>query len=285
MKNETVQCADAAAENAPAFPLTPTTRVQRTPTLPSYILHPDFHVKASRRDYDPTTLLDEPIDYAEKYMPDDVTRDHARRMHYSGHRMRLARTPEELARWSRYMITLRDWIVLGNRKLIYRAVRRQVSMQHRAEDLIGDCHIVLIQAVAAYNPWMGIRFSTYAYTCLIRALARISQRLATDWLSRSMSLESLPDGEPRGKMLTDTSSSLQVRIDEFLRDEHPLLSFREKMIIAKRFNMGDDPANQTLEKVGKAMGLSKERVRQVQASALGKLRKALAVTEAVGAVS
>jgi DNA-directed RNA polymerase sigma subunit (sigma70/sigma32) len=34
-----------------------------------------------------------------------------------------------------------------------------------------------------------------------------------------------------------------------------------------------------LEKVGEAMGLSKERVRQVQASALCKLRKALAPTE------
>lgn len=276
---------DELSEMVPASALTPTTRVPKTGNFPGYILHPDFHVKACRRDFDPATLLDEPIDYADKYMPDDVTRDHARRMHYSCHRMRLARTPEELARWTRYALTLRDWIVLGNRKLIYRAVRRQVALQHRAEDLIGDCNIVLIQAVAAYNPWMGIRFSTYAYTCLIRALSRISQRLATDWLARSMSLEALPDGEPRGKMLPDQTSPMQLRIDEYLRDEHPLLSDREKMIIAKRFSMGDDPANQTLEKVGKAMGLSKERVRQVQASALGKLRKALAVPVEIGALS
>ena len=94
-----------------------------------------------------------------------------------------------------------------------------------------------------------------------------------------MSLEALPDGEPRGKFHPEPSAGSMFRIDEYLRDDHPLLSYREKMILAKRFSMSDDPANTTLEKVGKAMGLSKERVRQVQASALGKLRRALAPAE------
>ena len=53
------------------------------------------------------------------------------------------------------------------------------------------------------------------------------------------------------------------------------LSEREKLILAHRYTLHDDPAEQTLEKVGKAVGLSKERVRQVQAAALDKLRRAL----------
>ena len=258
-----------------------TRRASRTATMPSYIVHPSFVDKEAKRIYDPSELTDNPNDFADRYMPDDTTRDHARRMHYAAHRMRSARTATELARWHRSYLNLRDLIVLGNRKLIYRAVRRRLTAQNRIEDLIGDCHIVLIQAVAAYNPWLGIRFSTYAYTCLVRALARLAQRLSTDWLARSMSLEALPDGEPRGRQQIESSTASQFRIDEFLRDEHPLLSPREKTILAKRFSMGDDPANQTLEKVGKALGLSKERVRQVQASALDKLRKVLAVPELV----
>ncbi len=253
-----------------------TRRAGRTASLPSYVFHPTFATADARREFDPAELLDSPDNFDDRYMPDDVTRDHARRMHYCAHRMHVARTGSELARWTKAYHSLRDLIVLGNRKLIYRAVRRRMATQSRADDMIGDCHIVLIQAVAAYNPWLGIRFSTYAYTCLVRALSRLSQRLSTDWLARSMSLESLPDGEPRGRMpSSETGGHGMVRIDEYLRDDHPLLSFREKMILAKRFSMGDDPANQTLEKVGKALGLSKERVRQVQASALGKLRRAL----------
>jgi RNA polymerase sigma factor (sigma-70 family) len=258
-----------------------TRRVLRTATLPSYVLHESFMTKDAKRLHDPADLLDSPIDYGDKYMPDDTTRDHARKMHYAAHRIHTARTPSELNRWTQNYLQLRDLIVLGNRKLIYRAVRRRMTAQNRLEDMTGDCHIVLIQAVAAYNPWLGIRFSTYAYTCLVRALARMSQRLSTDWLARSMSLEALPDGEPRGRFQPEASTSTTFRIDEFLRDEHPLLSPREKQILARRFSMGDDPANMTLEKVGKAMGLSKERVRQVQASAITKLRKALANPEPV----
>ena len=256
-----------------------TRRAARAAGLPSYIVHDSFDDRDSLRHYDPAELLDDPDDFGDRYMPDEVTRQHARHMHYAAHRMHTARTPKELARWHRHYLGLRDLIVLGNRKLIYRAVRRRLAAPNRIDDMIGDCHIVLIQAVAAYNPWMGIRFSTYAYTCLVRALSRLAQRLSTDWLSRSMSLEAFPDGEPRGRTQPESHSAGQFRIDEFLRDDHPLLSPREKMILARRFSMGDDPANQTLEKVGKALGLSKERVRQVQASALDKLRKVFAAPE------
>ena len=256
-----------------------TRRAARTATLPSYIVHDSFADGGTARLQELKTLLETPGDFAERYMPDDVTRQHARLMHYAAHRMHAARTPRDLARWRRHYLGLRDLVVLGNRKLIYRAVRRRLASPNRVDDLIGDCHIVLIQAVAAYNPWLGIRFSTYAYTCLVRALSRLAQRQSTDWLSRSMSLEAFPDGEPRSRTQPEAHSAGQFRIDEFLRDDHPLLSPREKAILARRFSMGDDPADQTLEKVGKALGLSKERVRQVQASALDKLRKVLVAPE------
>lgn len=253
-------------------------RASRVGSLPGYLCHSAFAERTARQEYDPTPLTEDPIDYSAEFMPDDVTRDHAKRMHYAAHRMHAARTPTELARWTAAYHTLRDRIVLGNRKLIYRAVRRRMANNSRAEDLIGDCHIVLIQAVAAFNPWLGIRFSTYAYTCLVRALSRLSQRASTDWLTRSIPLEALPDGEPRHHLSADANGAAQVPIDEFLRDDHPLLSEREKLILVHRYTLHDQSAEQTLEKVGKALGLSKERVRQVQASALEKLRKALGPT-------
>lgn len=256
-------------------------RTHKSEQLPSYVHHPDFDDRSARTAFDPAALLDDPTDFDDRYMPDDVTKDHARRMHHAAHRMHTARTAAELARWTASYLALRDRIVLGNRKLIYRAVRRRMAMSNRQDDMIGDCQIVLIQAVAAFNPWLGVRFSTYAYTCLVRALSRSAQRLANDWLARSLPLDALPDGEPGGRFTPDASPVGQFRIDEYLREDHPLLSPREKAIIARRFCLGDGPNGQTLEKVGQAVGLSKERVRQVQASALGKLRQALRSPEPV----
>ncbi len=253
-----------------------TRRVTRSDELPGYVWHPSFEAADAARQYDARVALDASGDYETSYMPDDVTRDHARRMHYAAHRTRAAHTAGTRRRWTAAYLALRDRIVLGNRKLVYRAVRRRMAVSNRADDLVGECHIVQLQAVAAFNPWLDVRFSTYAYTCLVRALSRLSQRLASDWLARATSLDALPDGEPgrrpTGEQLASTGS---LHLDDYLREDHPLLTDREKRILSHRFGGVPGAPTPTLETVGRAVGLSKERVRQVQASALEKLRRAL----------
>jgi RNA polymerase sigma factor (sigma-70 family) len=254
-----------------------TRRVARTVDLPGYVHHPSFSDPAAARDLAGGTVLGAAADTGARYMPDEVTRDHARRMHYAAHRTHAVRTAGQRRRWRETYLALRDRIVLGNQKLVYRAVRRRMAVSNRADDLIGDGHIVLIHAVAAFNPWLGVRFSTYAYTCLVRALSRSSQRLASDWLARAMSLDALPDGEPCRRSTDDQlASSGSLHVEDYLRADHPLLSEREKRILARRFWADAAAPPPTLETVGRALGLSKERVRQVQATALKKLRKALA---------
>lgn len=250
-----------------------TRRISRTSTYPGYLCHETFMHPAAWRMYDPA-VTGVPDPYADGYMPDEVTRDRAKRMHYAAYRLRGARTADQRTKWRSAYVALRDAIVLGNRKLVYRAVRRRMAISNYAEDMIGDCQIVLIQAVAAFDPWLGVRFSTYAYTCLIRAISRTSQKLSRDDIARAVSFDVFPEGEPCSPFELDRGGSSQIPIDEFLRDDHPLLSPREKAIIACRFCL-DDSRIQTLETVGRSLGLSKERVRQVQESALTKLRRAL----------
>ena len=156
-------------------------------------------------------------------MPDDVTRNLARRMHYAAWRLSRIADGRRRAYWKSQYLSFRDRIVLGNRKLIYRAVRRWMPATTWVDDMTGDCQIVLIQAVAAYNPWLGIRFSTYAFTCLMRALSRLSQRHSADRLSKSVPLEALPDGEPRDWGGVEQSASHVPYVDEFLRKPCPAL--------------------------------------------------------------
>lgn len=251
-----------------------TTRHKTRPDVPYHVCHESFVTPSAESAYGPNQTGIE--DFAATHMPDDVTRDFAKRMHYAAWRASRSRDEKGRQHWHRIYLRFRDLIVVGNRKLIFRAVRRWSPPTALADDMIGDCQIVLIQAVAAYNPWMGIRFSTYAFTCLMRALSRISQRQTNDRLARSLPLESLPEGEPRDLDSDELFSGKEVRIDVFLRDDHALLSHREKCVLVRRFCLDNQARGGTLEQVGKELGLSKERVRQVQACALDKLRKALA---------
>ncbi|MCS7020383.1 MAG: sigma-70 family RNA polymerase sigma factor [Gemmataceae bacterium] len=262
----------------PSLLTSATQRVSRLPGLPAYVFHPSFRDKGATQRYDPRPLLADVSDTQQPYMVDEQTREFARRMHYAAYRAHRATTVAGREQWLTAYYQLRDRIVLGNRKLIFRAVRRHVIATAYTDDFVSDCHIVLIQAVAAFNPWLNIRFSTYAYTCLARALSRQSQRMASDCLTQALSFDSLPHGEPNVAAQgspAPTDAHPAVRLDEYLRHDHPLLTQREKAILKLRFGWSDEGSNPTLEQVGRQVGLSKERVRQVQAIAINKLRAAL----------
>ena len=53
------------------------------------------------------------------------------------------------------------------------------------------------------------------------------------------------------------------------------LSEREARILRMRFGVGE-PTSRTLDEVGRAFNLTRERIRQIEAAAMKKLRKALA---------
>ena len=74
----------------------------------------------------------------------------------------------------------------------------------------------------------------------------------------------------------------EVLRDENMRDEVgrllDILDEREKKIIFQRFGLGGGQPK-TLEDVGKAFGITRERIRQLQNAALAKLRRALSKKE------
>jgi len=251
----------------------PTDSMRAGRKQPPYIFHASFEEPGAEETYggEPASENDESLGF----MPDGQTRDCTRRMHYAAWRACEATTGREAARWRRRYLVFRDRIVLGNQKLTFRAVHMRGSLSRLADDMASECQIVLIKAVAAFNPWLGIRFSTYAFTCLTRALSRLSQRHAADQLSRSLPLESLPYGEPCYLNHEEPSSPALAWLSEYFQDQHTLLTPREKLVLTRRFQLNEQTAKtETLEQVGRDLGLSRERVRQVQLRALDKLRVA-----------
>jgi len=246
-----------------------------------FVIHPDFDDRnaAQSRSSGWVEQADQ-NEFGESHMPDEITREVAGRMHYAAYRASKARSLEESDRWRRRYYACRDRVVLGNRKLVFGAVRKKLMETQSADDVVGDCYIVMIRAVAAYNPWLGIRFSTYAYTCLMRALSRMAHRTISDKLARHLSLDYIGEAEPVQYEEEADAPMPFGALEAYLSDEHPLLSMREKTVLRRRFRLNDE-SKATLERVGRELGISKERVRQVQSTAIEKLRTVLLATAEV----
>lgn len=84
-------------------------------------------------------------------------------------------------------------------------------------------------------------------------------------------IEALEDQEPTGAETVARSSDLSAA-REWIVDAFGALTDRERMIIRRR-KLADEP--DTLESLGGELGLSKERVRQLEAQALRKMRARL----------
>jgi RNA polymerase sigma-32 factor len=87
-------------------------------------------------------------------------------------------------------------------------------------------------------------------------------------------VETLEDEAPRAEETVTRDADL-ARVRGWLADALASLNARERMIIVER-KLRDEP--RTLESLGQELGLSKERIRQLEAQALGKLRKRLEST-------
>jgi RNA polymerase sigma-32 factor len=84
-------------------------------------------------------------------------------------------------------------------------------------------------------------------------------------------VETLEDDAPQAAETVTRNADLD-RVRGWLADAMGALNARERMIIVER-KLRDDP--RTLESLGQELGLSKERIRQLEAQALVKLRKRL----------
>jgi RNA polymerase sigma-32 factor len=84
-------------------------------------------------------------------------------------------------------------------------------------------------------------------------------------------LETLEDEAPQAAETVTRNADL-TRVRGWLAEALASLNARERMIIVER-KLRDEP--RTLESLGQELGLSKERIRQLEAQALNKLRKRL----------
>lgn len=197
---------------------------------------------------------------------------------YDGKRMPL-RNLRELVLWSRRARSVRDFIVECNAPLVLAMIRRMRPSHVEFDELLSEGNFALLRAVDKFDCSRGFRFSTYACRAILKSFARAAQksnryhtRFPVQYepeLERSDDLERRHDDVIEGCVQT---------IQEILTDNRAELTRQEQLVVAARFQLSNGqapPKAQTLEQVGNMIGVTKERVRQIQNRALSKLRLAL----------
>ena len=179
---------------------------------------------------------------------------------------------DEARRWACRWRRIRDHIVEQNLGLVYSMMGR-LRLDHAShDDIQSDGLVALVRAVERFDPWRGIRFSTYACNLIVRDLINVSKRAAR---YRSLFPYQHDETFERTTPPPDLNTDLYVeRLRRVLDRNLAGLTELEFDIIEQRFP-SDRPKRRTLQQIGEDIGVSKERVRQIQMKALDKLREVL----------
>lgn len=187
-----------------------------------------------------------------------------------------ARLMDQIERLYDEIVELKNRIVRANLRLVVSIAKRRVSPGDSFFDLVSDGNMSLIRAVEKFDYARGNKFSTYASWAIMKNYARtIPDEHKRRDRFRAADMEMLQTATDRRadeyQQRLAANDRLQ-QVSKFL----DRLDQREQTIIIRRYGLDHGREPQTLKEVGSALGVTKERVRQIEAKALEKLREAAA---------
>lgn len=173
---------------------------------------------------------------------------------------------------------LKNRIIRANLRLVVSIAKKHVYSHPGATlfELISDGNLSLLRAVERFDYARGFRFSTYGSWAIMRGYARsIPEELAHGGRFQTGHDEMLSvtrdDRADEVNEIEPGDAGVREAVSRCLRS----LDDREREIVVNHFGLGGAAGGRTLEEIGREMGLSKERVRQIELKAFAKLRGVL----------
>jgi RNA polymerase primary sigma factor len=236
--------------------------------------------------------------YLQRHSPVLLTakQEHALFLQFNYCRMRVCRLRDQLEGqdpldadaadalliWYRKASQYRDQIAQTNLALVLAMAKRVHVREVDFPDLVSEGNMALLRAVDKFDVARGFKFSTYACRAILKAFSRTGVKASRyRALFPAVFDPTLEKSDHMDRKRAEHKADCVDELTTIIKDNRALLSDIESQVLKHRFALnkkpvnGQDPVPLTLKEVGRIIGVTKERVRQIQNKAMSKIRDAM----------
>lgn len=172
-------------------------------------------------------------------------------------------------------VKTKNQIVQSNLRLVVSIAKKHVGSGGDFFQLVSDGNMSLFRAAEKFDYTRGNKFSTYASWAIMKNFARsIPEEFKHRDRFKLANDESFFD-TPDERADHLAAEALQHMHEEQIQKILEHLDSRERLIIQSRYGLDHKQEPLTLQEVGERLGVTKERIRQIEVRALNKLRMAV----------
>jgi RNA polymerase sigma factor (sigma-70 family) len=167
---------------------------------------------------------------------------------------------------------IKDQLINCNMRLVVSIAKRHAGQTDNFFELLSDGNMSLIRAVEKFDFSRGFKFSTYASWAIMKNFARSipeeKHRRERYVTGHEELFESAADTRTDEQECLASAEQAAHRVNRLLEYLDP----REREIIRLRAGLDNNAEGMTLEEIGQRLGITKERVRQLNVRIMNKLK-------------
>jgi len=170
-------------------------------------------------------------------------------------------------------VDVKNFLIRSNLRLVVSIAKRHMTPSTNFFEMVSDGNMSLIRAIEKFDYTKGNKFSTYATWAIMKNYARSipAEYKLLDRYRTGNDEVFHASPEQRGNQYEE--ELVNTKQHQVIMTILEQLDERERAIITHRYGLEQGTEPQTLEQVGTQFGVTKERIRQLEARALQKLRK------------
>ena len=173
---------------------------------------------------------------------------------------------------------VKNFLIRSNLRLVVSIAKKHMKPNVSFFEMVSDGNMSLLRAIEKFDYTRGFKFSTYSSWAIMKNYARSIPAEYTQLDRFRTGTEEIFSQSSDRRTDGLANEAINHKQHEALMGILSQLPPRERDIIVSRYGLSEGAGPQTLEQVGTKLGVTKERIRQLEARALEKLRK-IAETE------